>query len=105
MKFIAVDFNQHEVQVLIEALGGQAGPGDVRLAYFTGSARDKVLDPVLRFEPLVEVLVSREYHVDTVLQEHGFQYRPQLEIGAMPLAGRIQRMMEETDLPFFAGAA
>src|SRR4029453_10869289 len=105
MKFIAVDFDQHEVQVLIESLGCQAGDGNVRLAHFARSARDEVLDPVLWLEPLVEVLVPREHNIYAVFQEQRLQYRAQLQIRTMPLARRIQWMVEEADLPFLPGIA
>jgi hypothetical protein len=63
------------------------------------------MDPVLRLESLIEVLVPREHDIYAVFQEQGLEYRPQLEIRTMPLARGIQWMMEETDLPFLPGIA
>ena len=45
------------------------------------------------------MLVAGEDHVDAVLEEHGLE-QPALQVGrAVRLARRIERMMEERDLP------
>ena len=44
-------------------------PTDVALPQLAGGAAGEVVDALLRLEPLVEVLVPGEHHVDAVLDE------------------------------------
>jgi hypothetical protein len=52
------DFDQHEVIAGVEALGGQVGFLDVAVAQLRCAARREVVDPLLRLDALVEVLVA-----------------------------------------------
>ena len=64
---------------------------------------DEVVDALLRLHPLVEVLVAGQDDVDAVLQEQRLELLAQRHVGSVLVARRVERVMEERDLP--VGAA
>jgi hypothetical protein len=65
---------------------------------------DEIPNPVLRRDPLVEMLVPREDDVDLVAHERRFERRSNAVAALLRvLARRKQRVMEEADAPSRAG--
>ena len=84
---IADDLDERERPIGIEPLRRHRRiVADVASTQFCGPALNHVDDALLWLEPLVEVLVTGEDHVHTVLEEQGFHDALQIELGPMPLA-------------------
>ena len=67
---------------------------DVAASAASPSPRREVVDALLRLDPLVEMLVAGEYHIHAVLHEQRLEELPQVFLGAVFLARRIDRMVE-----------
>ena len=87
IELIAGDFNQHEGIVLVESLGGQSGFSQITLPQLGAATLGKMINSLLRLEPLVEVLVPGKDHRHVVLQEYRFKDLPQLDGGPMLFTG------------------
>ena len=76
-----VDFDEHEVIVLIKAhFANRAIELDPASAGFPSCPRNKVLDTLLGFGPLIDVVVSRKYGIDVVAGEERFQLVSQFHV-------------------------
>src|SRR5262245_42504308 len=93
------ELDQHEVVAGVEAFGSEVGPPHVPFAQLRGAARDEVVDALLRLDALVEVLVPGENDIDAVLEKERLEQHPQLHIGSVRAARRVEWVMEEADLP------
>ena len=90
----------HERQVGVEALRGDArAPVDVPRSKLAARPDDEVGDALLGLDPLVEVVVPGEHDAHVVFQEQRLQHVAQAQVGAVPIARRIQGMVEEDNLP------
>ena len=97
---VAVDLDQHEALSVSKPLAVSAELlDDVAGAQLGRAAGGEVVDALLRLEPLVEVLVAGEDDVEVVLDEQRLDDRAQVDFRAVAAARRIERMMEEGNLP------
>ena len=84
---VADDFSGHERQVGIESLRRKARPSvDVARPQLASGPDDKVRDPLLRLNALVEVVVPGEHDAHVVLQEERLEHFAQAEVRAVPVA-------------------
>src|SRR5215467_12092142 len=93
------DLDQHEALILIEAGGLELGPHDVAAAQLAARALDEVVDPLLRVQALVEMLVPREDDGDAVPDEERLEDNAQLHRRAVLTTVRVQWVVEIADLP------
>src|SRR5688572_20124853 len=98
--FISRNFGNHEGVVGVEAFGSDlASVGQAAFSQLCTAPENEVLDVLLRLDTFIEMLMPGEYNVHTVLDEQRLKYFSQFELGPMFLSGRIDRMVEEGNLP------
>src|SRR5579864_688853 len=101
VQFVAGDFNQHERAIGVESPILYGGSFQITRAQLTGGTFCEVVDASLRVHALVNVVVTRKYGVNAIFNEYGFKKRAQFRVRTVSLARRIERVMEEADLPIF----
>src|SRR5881396_2929950 len=72
--------------------------GDCRRATRRKPFRE-IINPLLWLYPLIHVFMPCEHHLNAILQEERFQYRPQLRRRAVKRSRRVQGMMKITEFP------
>src|SRR5262245_31614069 len=68
-----------------------------RLAAYAG---DEIVYALLRLGALVNMIVAREGRVHAVLDQKRLQPGAQIEVRPMSISRRVERVVEEGDLPF-----
>ena len=100
------DLDQHEGVVAVEAVRGELRVRtDVAAPQPRRAALDEVVDALLRLDALVEVLVAREHHAHAVLRRRAARAARAVALRAVEAARRVERVVEEGDLPGLAGRA
>ena len=81
---VAVDLHQHEGLLgVVPGRGQRRSLAQVAVAQLTRRALHEILDPVLRLDPLVGVVVPAQHQADVVLHEQRLQRRLQLQLRAV----------------------
>src|SRR5437867_5635414 len=104
MQVFARDLHEHVAKILIVALRRETRLPDVPAPDLARGARDKVINSVLRLNPLVEMVVAGEDGIYAVLHEKRLQEGAQLDVRAVPAPGGVDRVVEKTESPDFRGA-
>ena len=85
--FVAANFSGHENLIGIEPLSRNARPSvDVAHSQLAPRPYDKIRDPLLRLNSLVEVIVAVKHYAHIVFYEKRFKYFAQPEVRAVPVA-------------------
>jgi hypothetical protein len=88
VEHVTGDFDQHEMAVTIESHVQQrvvaSRSAEISAAQLRSTAGREVVNSLLRFHALVEVLVAGEYDVDAVAHEQRLQHRAQIFFGTVP---------------------
>src|SRR6478672_7056553 len=95
----AIDFHEHETEILIEGSCGHGGAPGIAASQLTRGALDKVEDPFLRGQPFIDVVVARKDDADTVCDEQRLEQHTHVDRRPMRATIGVERMMEITDLP------
>ena len=72
------EFHQHEGVVRIISFGGNCALIQITGTQFSRSAFREVVNPVLRFDALVDVIMALKYDVHMILNEQRLQHVPQI---------------------------
>src|SRR5262245_18246252 len=99
MELVTRDLHQSERAVPVEALLRHVRFVNPVAPQLGRRADDEVVTPALRLHSFVEVLVSREHEIHSMLYKKRLEQRAQLERWTVLLAGRVRRMVKERDLP------
>ena len=80
MKVISAHLDEHERLFLIESDGCRLGPPQVTLAELPAGTCDEIVDALLRLQPFVNVIVTREHHLHPVLDEQRLEQDPYIHV-------------------------
>src|SRR4029453_9187124 len=80
-QFLVRHFDEHERSIGVEGGGRHGGRSDIACAHLSPAARHEVMDPLLRFDSLVEVLVAAEHRVDAVFHDKRLRHTAQPRMG------------------------
>src|SRR5712692_6461747 len=83
IELVAGDFDQHERPVSVEAFDSVRRWLEVMKTQFPGVSQDEVVDPIMRLDSLVDMIVPGKNDVDSVFLEDRFEQRSQIRIGTV----------------------
>src|SRR3982751_5591996 len=73
VQIVVVDLKNHERSIGIETFCGVGGRSQVMRAQLSAAARNKVVDPIMRLHPFVDMLVAGQDYTHSVSLKNWLQ--------------------------------